>query len=94
MRASKAFYIRRESGLRLDLIAQTANLLNRNNFAAVNNNFPADPTFALPNGGTLLNGPYRVHGFVPTSSAQLSTPLAFTKAYPARQVSVALRLVF
>ena len=94
MRVSKAFFIHRESGLRLDLIAQATNLLNRNNFAAVNNNFPADPNFPLPNGGTLSNGPYRVRGFAPTSASQLSNPLVFTKAYPPRQISVALRLAF
>ena len=94
MRVSKAFYIRRDSGVRLNLVAQATNLINRNNFAAVNNNFPADPSFALPNGGTLLNGPYHVRGFAPTSPAELSTPLAFTKAYPPRQVSFALQLAF
>lgn len=94
MRASKAFYIRRDSGVRLSLVAQATNLLNRNNFAAVNNNFPADPNFALPGGGTLLNGPYRVRGFAPTSPAQLSTPLSFTKAYPPRQASFALQFAF
>ncbi len=94
MRVTKAFYIRRDSGLRLDVIAQAQNLLNRNNFAAVNDNFPADPNFSLPNGGTLLNGPYNVKGFVPTSGGQLSAPLAFTQAYPPREVSVALRLAF
>ena len=94
MLVSKAFYVNRESGLRLDMIVQSTNLLNHTNFAAVNNNFPADPTFKLPNGGTLLDGPYRVRGFVPTSKAQLSTPLAFTKAYLGRQVSFGLRLAF
>jgi hypothetical protein len=94
MKASKAFYIRRESGLRLDLIVQAQNLLNRKNFAVVNDNFPADPNFPLPNGGTLREGPYRVSGFMPTSVSQLSQPLALTAAYPPRQVSFALRLAF
>jgi hypothetical protein len=94
LRVSKAFYIRRESGLRLDLIAQSQNLLNRINFAIVNNNFPADPNFPLPNGGTLSQGPYRVSGFKPASVTQFSSPLAFTSAYPARQLSFALRLAF
>jgi hypothetical protein len=94
LRMSKAFYVRRESGLRLELIVQAQNVLNRNNFAVVNDNFPADPNFPLPNGGTLLNGPYQVRGFVPKSVSQLSEPLAFTAAYPARQVSLALRLAF
>jgi hypothetical protein len=79
---------------RLDLIAQAQNLLNRTNFAVVNNNFPADPNYPLPGGGTLENGPYNVTGFAPTSVSQLSQPLAFTSAYPSRQVSLALRLAF
>jgi len=79
---------------RLEVIAQAQNLLNRTNFAVVNDNFPADPNYPLPGGGTLQNGPYNVKGFAPTSVSQLSQPLAFTSAYPARQVSLALRLAF
>jgi hypothetical protein len=95
MRASKTFYVRKDSRVRFELIAQATNLLNRNNFAAVNNNFPADPNFALPNGGTLGSGPYAgIRGFVPTKPSQLSTPLAFTQTYPPRQVSFALQLAF
>ncbi len=94
MRVSKAFYISRDKGVRLDLTAQAQNLLNRTNFAAVNNIFSANPNFALPGGGTLLNGPYNVQGFAPTSVSQLSQPLAFTSAYPARYVSFGLQLAF
>jgi hypothetical protein len=94
MRVSKAFYISRDKGLKLDLIAQAQNLLNRTNFAAVNNIFPADPSYVLPGGGTLLNGPYNVHGFAPTSVSQFSQPLAFTSAYPARYVSFGLQFAF
>lgn len=107
MRVSKAIYIRRESGIRLDVIAQGANLLNRANFSSVNNIFPdtavANPTtgltqsavFATPEGTVnLLNGPYRYSGFVPTSAAQLSTPLSFASANPPRQISLALQLGF
>jgi len=93
LRISKAL-LRAEGRTRLDLIAQSQNLLNRTNFAAVNNNFPADPNYPLPGGGTLANGPYNVRGFAPALVAQLSQPLAFTSAYPARQVSLALRLSF
>jgi hypothetical protein len=76
------------------VIAQAQNLLNRTNFAIVNNNFPADPNYPLPSGGTLQNGPFRVEGFIPHSAAQLSQPLAYTAAYPARQISLALRVAF
>ena len=94
MRVSKAFYLNREKGLKLELIAQAQNLLNRTNFAAVNNIFPANPNFTLPNGGNLLNGPYNAQGFAPTSVSQLSQPLAFTSAYPPRLVSFSLQLAF
>ena len=79
---------------RLDLFAQCQNLLNHTNFAAVNNNFPLDPNFPLPGSGTLQDGPYRMHGFAPTSVSQLSTPLSFTSAYPGRRVSLGLRVSF
>lgn len=92
MRVSKA--VLSGESRRLDVIAQAQNLLNRTNFAVVNDNFPADPSYPLPGGGTLGNGPYHVRGFAPVAVSQLSTPLAFTSAYPARQVSLALRLVF
>ena len=80
--------------MKIDLIVQVQNLFNRTNFAVVNNIFPADPNFALPGGGNLLNGPYNVHGFAPTSVSQLSQPLAFTSAYPPRYISIGLKLAF
>jgi hypothetical protein len=83
-----------ERSTRLDLIGQAQNLLNHTNFAAVNNSFPVDPNNPLPGGGTLGAGPYNVHGFVPATVAQFSQPLSFTSAYPARQISVALRFAF
>jgi hypothetical protein len=92
MRVSKVV-TREQEHWRLELIAQAQNLLNRTNFAAVNNNLPVDPNYPLP-GGTLEMGPYNVKGFAPTSVSQLSQPLAFTAAYPARQVSLAMRLTF
>jgi hypothetical protein len=94
VRASKSFYFEKTRGTKLDLIAEAQNLLNRTNFAAVNNIFPANPGYALPNGGTLLNGPYNIQGVAPTSVSQLSQPLAFTSAYPPRYVSLGLRLAF
>jgi len=93
MRVSKSVSFRDERW-HLDLIAQSQNLLNHTNFAAVNNNFPVNPNYPLPHMGTLGNGPYRVKGFAPTSVSHLSTPLSFTSAYPARQVSLALRVSF
>ena len=109
MRVSKEFYLLRERGVRMELIAQATDILNHTNFAAVNNIFPntavftTDPqtgptTSALvptPQGTVdLLNGPYRYKGFVPKSAAELSSPLAFTSANPARQLSFAIELKF
>ncbi|HEY2380950.1 MAG TPA: TonB-dependent receptor [Terriglobia bacterium] len=94
LRVAKSLYFNGERGRKLELIAQFQNLLNRTNFAAVNNIVPADPNFTLPNGGNLLNGPYTATGFAPTSISQLSQPLAFASAYPARYISFALRLGF
>jgi hypothetical protein len=107
MRISKALFIKRESGLRLELIAQATNLLNHTNFSSVNNIFPdtasVDPVTKLttsavvptPKGTVdLLHGPYRFKGFVPTSAAELTTPLAFRSANPPRQISFGLQLAF
>lgn len=92
MRVSKAVPLAQER-LHVEVIAQAQNLLNHTNFAAVNNNLPADPNYPLAH-GTLEMGPYNVKGFAPSSVSQLSQPLAFTAAYPGRQVSLALRLAF
>jgi hypothetical protein len=93
LRVSKTV-LGQEGRVRLDVIGQAQNLLDRTNFATVNANFPADPNYPLPNGGTLGRGPFQVSGFAPVSVSQLSAPLAYTAAYPARQVSLALRLAF
>jgi hypothetical protein len=93
LRVSKIL-IRAQEQRYLEVIAQAQNVLNHTNFAAVNNNFPANPNYPLPPGGTLEKGPYNVRGLAPTSVSQLSTPLVFTAAYPARQISLALRLTF
>ncbi|HTW82370.1 MAG TPA: TonB-dependent receptor [Terracidiphilus sp.] len=86
--------LRRDERQSLQLTAQAQNLFNRTNFAAVNNNFPVDPSYPLPGGGTLENGPFNVKGFAPTSVSKVSQPLAFTSSYPARQVSMALKFYF
>jgi hypothetical protein len=64
MRISKAFYIKRESGMRLEVIAQATNLLNHTNFSAVNNIFP---NTAVVTGGNGVSGGV-------TTSAEVSTP--------------------
>ncbi len=60
MRISKSFYLKKESGLRVEFIAQATNILNHTNFSSVSNIFPdtavVDPVTGL------------------TTSAQVATP--------------------
>jgi hypothetical protein len=91
MRVNKAFYINRERGVKLDVLVEGTNILNHTNFSAVNDQLPADPEFALPNGGTLLTGPYHISGFKGSDPSQ---PLAFKSAFDARQVQFGLKLIF
>jgi hypothetical protein len=106
MRVSKAVFLKKESALRLDLIAQATNILNHTNFTRVNNIFPntavtnaagvtTSALVSTPEGTVdLLNGPYSYKGFVPSGPAQLTDALAFQLAAPARQVSFGLQLAF
>lgn len=93
LRISKTL-LRGDGRQNLQLTAQAQNLLNHTNFAVVNDNFPVNPGYSLPNGGTLENGPYNLKGFAPNSVSQLSQPLVFTNSYPARQVSLGMRFAF
>ncbi len=91
MRIAKSLFIRRESGLRFDLIVEGTNLLNHTNFSRVNDIFPADEV-SFP---FLRNGPYNLRGFKSTNIKTVaSTPLAFTEANDARQIQFGLKLVF
>ncbi|MGA9511133.1 MAG: TonB-dependent receptor [Candidatus Sulfotelmatobacter sp.] len=74
--------------------AEGFNIANRENFASVNNE--VSPLFGLTPGFTTFN----VHGIRPGSAlagggtATSSTPLAFTSAFPTRQVQLGVRLSF
>ena len=107
MRISRGIVLKRDSGLRLDLIAQSTNILNHTNFTSVQNIFPntavPDPTTGLtasavvatPEGNVnLLNGPYNYKGFRPNGPSELSDPLAFKTAGLPRQISFGLELAF
>lgn len=103
MRIAKALYLRSDSTMRLDLIAQATDILNHTNFSAVNNIFPdtyqpgPNPSAVVPTAEgnvNMLNGPYRYPGFIPRSAADLSSPLSFQSSNPARQISFALRFAF
>ena len=74
--------------------AEGFNIANRTNYASVNNE--VSPLFGFEPGFTTFN----VHGMKPGTPlagggvATSSTPLAFTSAFPKRQVQLGLRLTF
>ncbi len=76
----------------LQITAEGFNLANRTNFASVNNE--VGPVFGLIPGFTTFN----VHGIRPFNAgggtATPSTPLAFTSAFPKRQIQLGMRLTF
>jgi hypothetical protein len=97
LRLQKSIYVVRDRGLRVDLIAEGINILNRVNFNSVQQNFPtvAGPV-TLANGQVvnLLTGPYNLHGFVPHSLADLASPLSFQTADLPRQIQFGLKVAF
>ena len=74
--------------------AEGFNIANRTNFASVNNE--VGPLFGLTPGFTTFN----VHGLRPGTAlpgggtVTSSTPLAFTSAFPKRQVQLGVRITF
>ncbi|MGA8061125.1 MAG: hypothetical protein WB951_02885 [Candidatus Sulfotelmatobacter sp.] len=78
----------------LQFTAEGFDIANRTNYASVNNE--VGPLFGFTPGFTTFN----VHGIQPGSAlagggtATPSTPLAFTSAFPKRQVQLGVRLTF
>ncbi|HET6841888.1 MAG TPA: carboxypeptidase regulatory-like domain-containing protein [Candidatus Angelobacter sp.] len=84
LRLSKAFFINRERGVKVDLIAEGTNVFNRVNFDKVNDVFPIT-----------YNGPFTgLQGVKPQSTADLGTPLVFSHADKPRQVQFGLKMAF
>ena len=96
----KSFFINRERGVRLNVIAQGTNLLNHVNFNHVNDVFDTgglSKPLTFPNGRTLnlLTGPYTgLQGIVPTTQDDLNKPLFFSQADFPRQIQFGLKLAF
>jgi len=80
--------------VRLQFTAEGFDLANRTNYASVNNE--VSPVFGFNPQFTTFN----VHGIRPGAAlagggtANSSTPLAFTSAFPKRQIQLGLRLTF
>jgi hypothetical protein len=78
----------------LQFTAEGFNIANRTNFASVNNE--VSPLFGFQPGFTTFN----VKGIRPGTTladgtiATPSTPLAFTSAFPKRQIQLGVRLIF
>ena len=79
----------------LQFTAEGFNIANRTNYASVNNE--VGPLFGFPHPG--FDATFNVHGIRPGTlvsgqAATPSTPLAFTSAFPKRQVQLGVRLSF
>ena len=92
LRISKSFYFNRDAARKIDFLVQGTNILNRTNFSAVNDSFPANPQPQV--GGQtvdLLNGPYDFHGIQGLDASQ---PLGFKAAFDPRHLQFGLKLIF
>ena len=82
----------------LAITAEGFNIANRTNYGSVNNQ--VGPLFGVsPEFGGAGSTTFNVHGIVPGTqmnggTVSSSTPLAFTSAYPKREVQFGLRLTF
>ena len=88
LRLSRTIKLGEKAGLQL--VAEGFNLLNRTNFASVNN--VVGPGFGLPlTAGGAGSTTFNVTG---TSAIQPSLPLGFTAAFPKREIQLGLRVSF
>jgi hypothetical protein len=89
LRLTKAFKVSDRG--QLQFMAEAFNIVNRTNFAAVNNQVPTVFGFANP-----VQVPFNLQGasFDPTLNSPGGIPGAFTSALPRRQIQLGARLAF
>jgi hypothetical protein len=90
LRVDKTFFIKREKGVRVELIAEANNLFNQTNFQSVNDVFGTDPSL-WPAGFNLITGPFDLKG---TKNIPPGRPLGFNSAFPGRQIQFGLKFAF
>lgn len=93
LRLNKRLYLGGE-GVRVELIAEAANLFNRTNFLRVNDAVCGDArTLGAVNGCELrfLTGPFNFRG---DETLPQTSPLGFTGAAPGRQIQFGLKVAF
>ncbi|HYL74981.1 MAG TPA: hypothetical protein VEU96_12295, partial [Bryobacteraceae bacterium] len=83
LRLTKQLFVKRDSGLRAEFIAEATNLFNHTNFLSVNNLVGTDLKFLL--------GPYNLHGI---RGLPQTSPLGFTTAGDPRKFQLALKFAF
>ncbi len=92
LRLTKSFFIRRDSGMKVDLLVEGTNLFNHANFSAVNDVFPASTALTVGSQTIdLVNGPYDLRGI---KGGNPSDPLSFKSAFDPRQVQFGLKFIF
>ena len=82
-RLTKPLLVRRDSRIRLELVAESTNFFNHTNFLAVNDVVGTDPRF--------LNGPFNLRG---DRNLPSTSPLGFTAANEPRRFQFGLKAVF
>ncbi len=86
LRFTKAFRIKSDAATRVEFLVEATNLLNRTNFAAVNDVIGTDLTSPDYNAGTVRLEGRRDRG--------ITQPLGFIAAFDPRRVQFGLKLVF
>lgn len=83
LRVNKQFYIKRETGMRVEFIAELTNLFNRTNFLSVNDVFGVNTPF--------INGPFDLRG---SENIPQNSPLGYNSALPPFQAQFGLKFAF